>query len=153
LGFVSRSLSAAPWARHLAPAFYFGRQAGDARLIILFLVLGECTPCWVRFRGGAGRHDAGSGGFYVMPARLRPRFRLSGGLDDWLNEVASLAYAVADGGDIFGRVVAAGGASATRRGLGFLGEFTALHWVGIRLQRCNHAPDHLSVGLMLHLWW
>ena len=126
-------------------------KLGDARLIILFWVLGGVYA----LLGAVSVAELAAmmpeaGGFYVYARRAFGRgFGFLVGLSDWLNEVAALAYASLTAAAFLAELWAPAAQAPRGVALGFLGGFTALHWVGIRFSGAITRLISLSVGLML----
>jgi basic amino acid/polyamine antiporter, APA family len=126
-------------------------KLGDARLIILFWVLGGVYA----LLGAVSVAELAAmmpeaGGFYVYARRAFGRgFGFLVGLSDWLNEVASLAYVALTAATFLAELWPPAAQAPRGVALGFLGGFTALHWVGIRFSGAITRLISLSVGLML----
>ena len=126
-------------------------KLGDARLIILFWVLGGVYA----LLGAVSVAELAAmmpeaGGFCVYARRAFGRgFGFLVGLSDWLNEVAALAYASLTAATFLAELWAPAAQAPRGVALAFLGGFTALHWVGIRFSGAITRLISLSVGLML----
>jgi APA family basic amino acid/polyamine antiporter len=124
---------------------------GDAKLIILFWILGGV---YALFGAVAVAELAAmmpqAGGFYVYARRAFGRGAgFVVGLADWLNQVAALAYAAITAAAFLGELWPGAQAAPKLSAVGFIALFTALHWVGIRLSGALTRLISLMVGLML----
>ena len=126
---------------------------GDAKLIIAFWILGGV---YALFGAVAVAELAAmmpqAGGFYVYARRA---FGQGAGfvvaLADWLNQVATLAYAAITAAAFLGELWPGAQGAPRASAVGFIVLFTALHWRGIRLSGFLTRLISLTVGLMLML--
>jgi len=124
---------------------------GDARLIVVFWVLGGIYA----LLGAVAVSELAAmlpraGGFYVY---ARQAFGNGVGFvigwSDWLNEVAALAYAVITAVTFLGALWPAVNANPRAIAILILAVFTALHWVGLKLGSTLTRIISLAVGFML----
>ena len=124
---------------------------GDARLIVLFWILGGVYA----LLGAVSVAELAAmipqaGGFYVYARRAFGRgVGFVVGFADWLNEVSALSYAALLAGSFVGELRPSLVGHDKIVALGFLALFTALHWIGIRLSGALTRFISLSVGLMM----
>jgi basic amino acid/polyamine antiporter, APA family len=71
------------------------------------------------------------------------------GWSDWVNQVASLAYAALTAAAFMGTLWPASAANPRALAIGVIGCFAALHWAGLRIGSTLTRIISLSVGLML----
>ncbi len=124
---------------------------GDSRLIVLFWILGGLYS----LLGAVAVAELAAmlpeaGGFYVYARRAfgnGPGFVV--GWSDWVNQVASLAYAALTAATFMGTLWPASAANPRALAIGVIGGFAALHWVGLRIGSTLTRIISLSVGLML----
>jgi basic amino acid/polyamine antiporter, APA family len=124
---------------------------GDARLIVLFWILGGLYA----LLGAVAVAELAAmmpeaGGFYVYTRRAfghGPGFVV--GWSDWVNQVASLAYGALTAEEFFGKLWPALAVSPRLLAVVIIGVFTALHWAGLRIGSTLTRIISLSVGLML----
>jgi APA family basic amino acid/polyamine antiporter len=124
---------------------------GDSRLIVLFWILGGVYA----LLGAVSVAELAAmlpeaGGFYVYARRAfgnGPGFVV--GWSDWVNEVASIAYAALTAAAFLGTLWPATAAAPRAIAIGVIGIFTALHWAGLRISSTLTRIISLAVGLML----
>src|SRR5580692_4458542 len=124
---------------------------GDSRLIVLFWMLGGVYA----LLGAVSVAELAAmmpeaGGFYVYARRAfgnGPGFVV--GWSDWVNEVASIAYAALTAAAFSGALWPATAAAPRATAIGIIGIFTALHWAGLRISSTCTRIISLAVGLML----
>jgi APA family basic amino acid/polyamine antiporter len=125
-------------------------QLGDAKLIVLFWVLGGLYA----LLGAMSVAELAAmmptaGGFYVYARRaFGPGLGFVIGLADWLNEVSALAYAALTGAAFLAELWPQTLIPANLVASVFLLLFTVLHWSGIRLSGVLTRIISLSVGVM-----
>ena len=124
---------------------------GDSRLIVLFWILGGVYS----LLGAVAVAELAAmmpeaGGFYVYARRAfgnGPGFVV--GWSDWVNQVASLAYAALTAAVFFGKLWPALAANPRALAIAIIGVFAALHWAGLRMGSTLTRIISVSVGLML----
>ena len=124
---------------------------GDSRLIVLFWILGGLYS----LLGAVAVAELAAmlpeaGGFYVYSRRA---FGNGAGFvvgwSDWLNQVASLAYAALTAAAFMGTLWPATAHYPRALAIAIMGGFTALHWAGLRIGSTLTRIISLSVGFML----
>jgi APA family basic amino acid/polyamine antiporter len=124
---------------------------GDARLIVLFWILGGVYS----LLGAVAVAELAAmlpeaGGFYVYARRAfgnGPGFVV--GWSDWVNQIASLAYGALTAATFMGTLWPAAAVNPRALAIAIIGGFTALHWAGLRIGSTVTRIISLSVGLML----
>ncbi|HEY4971290.1 MAG TPA: APC family permease [Steroidobacteraceae bacterium] len=124
---------------------------GDSRLIVLFWILGGVYS----LLGAVAVAELAAmfpeaGGFYVYARRALgngPGFVV--GWSDWINLVATIAYASLTAAAFLGALWPAAAAAPRATAIGMIALFTALHWGGLRIGSTLTRAISLSVGLML----
>jgi APA family basic amino acid/polyamine antiporter len=126
-------------------------QLGDARLVLLFWILGGLYA----LLGAVAVAELAAmlpeaGGFYVYARRAfgnGPGFVV--GWSDWVNQVAAIAYAAITSALFLGELWPASLVAPRATAIAILALFTALHWVGLRIGSTLTRAISLTVGLML----
>src|SRR5580692_9517035 len=124
---------------------------GDSRLIVLFWILGGVYS----LLGAVAVAELAAmfpeaGGFYVYARRALgngPGFVV--GWSDWINLVATIAYASLTAATFLGALWPPAAAAPRATAIGMIALFTALHWGGLRIGSTLTRAISLSVGLML----
>ncbi|MHB8476387.1 MAG: APC family permease [Steroidobacteraceae bacterium] len=124
---------------------------GDSRLIVLFWILGGVYS----LLGAVAVAELAAmlpeaGGFYVYARRALgngPGFVV--GWSDWVNLVATIAYASLTAAAFLGALWPAAAAAPRATAISMIALFTALHWGGLRIGSTLTRAISLSVGLML----
>ncbi len=124
---------------------------GDSRLIVLFWILGGVYS----LLGAVAVAELAAmlpeaGGFYVYARRALgngPGFVV--GWSDWINLVATIAYASLTAATFLGALWPTAAAAPRATAIGMIALFTALHWGGLRIGSTLTRAISLSVGLML----
>jgi APA family basic amino acid/polyamine antiporter len=124
---------------------------GDSRLIVLFWILGGVYS----LLGAVAVAELAAmlpqaGGFYVYAKRAfgrGPGFAV--GWSDWINSVATIAYAALTSSEFIGVLWPAAAAAPRAIAIGVLVVFTVLHWAGLRMGSGLTRLISVSVGLMM----
>jgi APA family basic amino acid/polyamine antiporter len=124
---------------------------GDSRLIVLFWILGGVYS----LLGAVAVAELAAmlpeaGGFYVYARRALgngPGFVV--GWSDWVNQIATIAYASLTAALFLGTLWPAAAAAPKAVALAIIASFTGLHWGGLRIGSTLTRAISLSVGLML----
>jgi APA family basic amino acid/polyamine antiporter len=124
---------------------------GDSRLIILFWILGGVYA----LLGAVAVSELAAmmpeaGGFYIYARRA---FGNGAGFVvgwmDWVNQVASIAYAALTAAVFLGTLWPAAAVAPRVVAIGTIGVFTALHWAGLRIGSTVTRIISIAVGVML----
>ena len=124
---------------------------GDSRLVLLFWIVGGVYA----LLGAMSVAELAAmlpraGGFYVYARRALgngPGFVV--GWSDWINLVATIAYASLTAATFLGALWPPAAAAPRATAIGMIALFTALHWGGLRIGSTLTRAISLSVGLML----
>ncbi|HTV94807.1 MAG TPA: APC family permease [Steroidobacteraceae bacterium] len=124
---------------------------GDARLIVLFWVLGGVYS----LLGAVSVAELAAmlpqaGGFYVYARRAfggGAGFMI--GWSDWINNVSALAYGSIAAMTFLAALWPASASHARSGAILIIAAFTALHWVGLKLGSTLTRIISVSIGLML----
>jgi basic amino acid/polyamine antiporter, APA family len=124
---------------------------GDSRLIVLFWIVGGVYS----LLGAVAVAELAAmlpqaGGFYVYAKRAfgnGPGFAV--GWSDWVNSIATIAYAALTSSEFIGVLSPAAAASPRAIAIGVLCVFTVLHWAGLRIGSGLTRLISLAVGLMM----
>ena len=124
---------------------------GDSRLIVLFWILGGVYS----LLGAVAVAELAAmlpeaGGFYVYARRALgngPGFVV--GWSDWVNLVATIAYAALTAADFLGTLWPPAAAAPRMTAIAMIALFTAFHWGGLRIGSTLTSAISLCVGLML----
>ena len=124
---------------------------GDSHLIVLFWILGGVYA----LLGAVAVAELAAmlpqaGGFYVYARRAfgnAAGFVL--GWSDWVNQVASLAYASITATTFVGALWPAAGRYGRGGAILILAAFTALHWLGLRIGSTLTRIISVAIGLMM----
>jgi APA family basic amino acid/polyamine antiporter len=124
---------------------------GDSRLIVLFWILGGLYS----LLGAVAVAELAAmmpeaGGFYIYSRRAfgnGPGFVV--GWSDWVNQIASLAYAALTAAAFIGTLWPGAAVNPRALAIAIIGGFTVLHWAGLRIGSTLTRIISLSVGLML----
>ena len=124
---------------------------GDARLIVLFWIFGGIYA----LLGAVAVAELAAmlpeaGGFYVYARRaFGPGAGFVVGWSDWVNAVASIAYASLTSAVFFGTLWPAAAAVSRAIAIAVIAVFTILHWAGLRIGSTMTRIISLAVGLMM----
>ncbi|GAC1497061.1 MAG: amino acid permease [Steroidobacteraceae bacterium] len=124
---------------------------GDARLIVLFWVIGGIYA----LLGAVAVAELAAmlpeaGGFYVYARRAfgnGPGFVV--GWSDWVNQVAAISYAALTAAVFVGTLWPAAAAAPRAIAVAVIAIFTLLHWAGLRIGSTMTRLISLAVGLMM----
>jgi basic amino acid/polyamine antiporter, APA family len=124
---------------------------GDSRLIVLFWILGGVYA----LLGAVSVSELAAmlpraGGFYVYARRAFGNgagFLI--GWSDWINQVATLAYASITATVFLGALCPATAPYTRMIGVAILGAFTALHWIGLSIGSTLTRLISAAIGLMM----
>ena len=124
---------------------------GDSRLIVLFWILGGVYS----LLGAVAVAELAAmlpeaGGFYVYARRALgngPGFVV--GWSDWVNLVATIAYAALTAAVFLGTLWPPAAAAPRVTAIAMIALFTAFHWGGLRIGSTLTSAISLCVGLML----
>ena len=124
---------------------------GNSRLIVLFWILGGVYA----LLGAVSVSELAAmlpraGGFYVYARRA---FGSGGGFiigwSDWINEIATLAYASITATVFLAALWPATAPHSRVIGVAILGSFTALHWIGLSIGSTLTRLISAAIGLMM----
>ena len=124
---------------------------GDSRLIVLFWILGGVYS----LLGAVSVAELAAmlpqaGGFYVYAKRAFGNGAgFAVGWSDWVNQIATIAYAALTSAEFIGVLWPAAAESPRAIAIGVLVVFTVLHWAGLRIGSSLTRLISLSVGLMM----
>ena len=124
---------------------------GDSTSIVLFWILGGV---WALLGAVAVAELSAmlpqAGGFYVYARRAFGNgVGFAVGCGDWVNQVASIAYAALSAAVFLGMLWPAAMIAPRALAIGLIAAFTALHWVGLKIGSTVTSAISLAVGLML----
>jgi len=124
---------------------------GDARLIILFWILGGAYALLGALTvAELSTMSPQAGGFYVYARRaFGDGAGVVLGWSDWLNNVASVSYASITATTFLAVLWPAAGAHPQATAVGIVLAFTAYHWIGLKSSSGLTGFISVSVGVML----
>jgi APA family basic amino acid/polyamine antiporter len=124
---------------------------GDARLIILFWVLGGAYALLGALTvAELSAMSPQAGGFYVYARRaFGDGAGVVLGWSDWLNNVASVAYAAITATTFLAALWPAANAHPQLTAVTIVAAFTAYHWIGLKSSSSLTGLISVSVGVML----
>ncbi|HEY1312437.1 MAG TPA: amino acid permease, partial [Steroidobacteraceae bacterium] len=124
---------------------------GDSRLIVLFWIVGGIYS----LLGAVAVAELAAmlpqaGGFYVYAKRAFGNGAgFAVGWSDWVNSVATIAYAALTSAEFIGVLWPTAAAAPRAIAIGVLCVFTILHWTGLRIGSGLTRLISLAVGLMM----